>query len=90
MLGLVVDFGPAHPHDLHQEELDQTVAAQDARGELLAGVRKAHARIGLVTDQPRLRQRLDHRRGGAGNDAQGRGQLAHRDEVAPEGSAICA
>ena len=36
MLGLVVDFGPAHPHHLHQEELDQPVPAQHPRGEFLA------------------------------------------------------
>ena len=37
VLGLVVNFGPAHPHHLHQEELNQSVPAEDARGELLAG-----------------------------------------------------
>ena len=37
VLGLVVDFGPAHPHHLDQEELDQPMPAQHPRGELLAG-----------------------------------------------------
>ena len=35
--GLVVHFGPAHPHHLHEKQLDQPVPSQDERGELLAG-----------------------------------------------------
>ena len=81
VLGLVVDFGPAHPHHLHQEELDQPVPAQHPRRELLAGRGQPDARIGLVADETRLGQGLHHRRGGARDDAQGRGQLAHRDQL---------
>ena len=81
MFGLVVDLGPAHPHDLHQEQLDQPVAAQHSRRELLAGHRQPDARIRFVADQPGLRQGLHHRGGGPGDDPQRRGQLAHRDQL---------
>ena len=35
LLGLVVDFVPAVPHDLHEEQLDEAVPPEDQRGELL-------------------------------------------------------
>ncbi len=80
VFGLVVHLGPAHPHHLHQEELDQAVAPQDARRELFAGRGQADAGVRLVTDEARFRQRLDHRRGRPGHDAQRGRQLAHGDQ----------
>ena len=80
VLGLVVHFGPAHTHHLHQEQLDQAVAAQDERRELLAGRRQPHPDVRLVTGQPCVSQRLDHRRRRPGDHADRRGELAHRHE----------
>ncbi len=70
MFGLLVNFGPAHPHHLHKEELDQPVAAQDARRELLASVGQPDAGIRFVPHQPRLSQSLHHRRGRSGDDTE--------------------
>ena len=86
VLGFVVHFGPAHAHHLDQEQLDQPVPPQDQRGELLARPGQPDAGIGLVAHQPRLRERLDHRRRGAGHDAQRGRQLAHRDQRVGRGS----
>ena len=61
----VVDLGPAHAHHLHQKQLDQPVPPDHQRGEPLARRREPDARVGLVLDQPRLGQRLHHRRRGA-------------------------
>ena len=77
LLGLVVHFVPAVAHDADEEQLDDPMAPDDERGELLARLRERDAGVGLVFDQPRLRQRLDHRRGRPGRHAERRGQLAH-------------
>ncbi len=37
LLGIVMDLVPVHAHHLHQEQLDQAMAAQDAGGECFAG-----------------------------------------------------
>ena len=37
MLRFIVDFGPTHPHHLHEEQLNQPVTPEDEGGELLAG-----------------------------------------------------
>ncbi len=76
--GLVVHLAPVHAEHLHQELFDQPVAPQHQRGQLLAGRRQPHAHVRLVADQPRLRQRLHHRRRGSRDDAERRGELAHR------------
>ena len=80
LLGLVVHLVPRVAHDLHQEELDQAMTAEDERGELLSGRRERHAGVGLVLDEARLGQRLDHRRRRAGRDVERGGQLAHRQQ----------
>ena len=86
LLRLVVHFGPAHAHHLHQKELDEPVTPQHETGELFAGRRQPHAAVGLVLGEPRLGERLDHRRGRARRDAERRGDLAHRHQAVPAGS----
>ena len=83
LLGLVVDLVPAESHHPDQEQLDQAMAAEDQRGQLLAGGREPDAVVRLVLDQPRLRERLDHRRRGARRDAERRGELAHGQQALP-------
>ena len=80
LFGLVVHLVPRVAHDAHEEQLDEPMAAQHERGELLPGGGERHAGIGLVLDEARLGERLDHRRRGAGRDAERRGQLAHRQQ----------
>ena len=77
VFGLVVDLRPAHAHHLDQEELDQPMASQHARGELFSRRGQPNAGIGLVTDEARFGQRLDHRRGGPGHNPQRGRQLPH-------------
>ena len=81
-LGLVVHLAPVVAHLLDQEELDQPMAAQHVGGEALAGLGRAHARVGLVGDQAALGQRLHHRGHRAGSDAERRADLTHGDERA--------
>ena len=47
---------------------------------LLAGLRQPHAGVRLVFGQPRLRQRLHHRRRRARRDADRRGDVPHRQQ----------
>ena len=80
LLGLVVHFVPAHAHHLDQKQLDEAMAPEHEAGELLAGSRQTHAAVRLVFGEPRLRQRLHHRRRRARRDAERRGDLPHRHE----------
>ena len=80
LLGLVVHLGPAHAHHLHEKQLDEPVTPQHQAGQLLAGRRQPHAAVRLVLGEARLRQRLHHRRRGAGRDAERRRHLSHRHE----------
>ena len=82
LFGLVVDFVPAHAHDLDEEQLDEPVPAQHGGGELLAGRRQPDAGVRLVEGEAGFGQRLDHRRRRARHDAERRRQLAHRHQVA--------
>ena len=77
LLGLVVHFVPRVPHHLNEEELDQAMTTSDERGEFLSGLGQRDAGVGLVFDEPRLGERLDHRRRRAGGDVEGGGQVAH-------------
>ena len=52
LLRVVVDLVPVHAHDLHEEQLDQAVTTEHARGEFFAGGRQAHAVVRLVADEP--------------------------------------
>ena len=76
-LGFVVHFSPAHAEHFHEKELDQPVPTDDHAREFLACSREAHAKVRLVVDEARFRQRLDHRRRSARNHAQGRRDLPH-------------
>ena len=80
LLGLVVHFVPRVAHHLDQEELDQSMTTGDESGEFLPGLGQCHPGVGLVLDQPRLRERLDHRRCRAGRDVESRRQLTHRQQ----------
>lgn len=81
LLGFVVHLVPAHPHDIDEKQLDETVPPYDERGEPLAGRRQLHSRIRLVDNEPRLRQRLHHRRRRPRCDPHRRGELTHRHEI---------
>ncbi len=82
LLRLVVHFVPAHPHHLHQEQLDEPVPPDDQPRQPFPRRREPNSGIRFVVHQPRLRQRLDHRRRAAGGDPDGRGEGAHLDERA--------
>ena len=78
--GLVMHLVPRVAHDAHQKELDEAMAAQHQCREFLPCGGQRDARVGLVFDQARLGERLDHRRRGSRGDADGGGELAHRQE----------
>jgi hypothetical protein len=80
LLGLAVHLAPVEPDDLHQEELDQPVAAQHVGGQLAAGRGEPHAAVGLVAHQAAVGQGLDHRRHRAGGDAETGRDLPHRHQ----------
>ena len=77
LLRLVVDFVPRVTHHLDQEELDQTVAAGHECGKLLTGLGECHSCVRLVFDEPGIRQRLHHRRRGAGGHVERGCELTH-------------
>ena len=52
LLGVFVDLVPVHAHDLDEEQLDQAMTAEHARGEFFAGARQPHAVVGLVGHEP--------------------------------------
>ena len=81
LFGFIVNLGPAHAHDLDQEELNKPVPSQDEHREFLARRRQPCAAIPLVTNEARICQRPHHGRGGSGCHAQGRGDLPHRDKL---------
>ena len=83
LLGLVVDLVPAQAHHPDEKQLHQPVTAQHERGQLFARRPEPHAVVGLVLDQPRLRERLHHRGGGAGRHAERQRQLAHGQQALP-------
>jgi len=76
----LVDLVPAHAENLHQEELDQPVAAQNVESETPPGLRELHTAVGHVVDQTALRQGLAHRRDRAWRDAQIVGDAPHADQ----------
>jgi hypothetical protein len=47
-LGLIVYLVPPQPHHLHEEEFDESMAAQDPRGEFFARARQGDAGVGRV------------------------------------------
>ncbi len=81
LLGLVVNFRPTHSHDLDEEQLDEPVAAQNQHRELFTSRRQAHSAVRLIPHQARLGQRLHHCGGRPWRDAEGVGDLPHRDQV---------
>jgi len=81
VLGLVVHFLPPEAHDPYEKQLDQPVPPQHERRQREPGRAEADPVVGLVVDQARLGQRLDHGRGRAGHDPEGRRQLAHGQPV---------
>ena len=81
LFGFLVHFVPSKPHHLHEEQLDQPMAPQDERGQPPPRPRQRDARVRLVIHQSRFRQRLHHRRRGAGGDAERRGELSHRQQA---------
>ena len=85
--GFVVHLVPRVAHDPHEKELDEPMTPEDERGELLPGRGERDAGIRLVFHQPRLGQRLHHRRRRAGCDADGGGELAHGQKPLPSPSA---
>ena len=80
-LGLVVHVGPAHAKYLDQEQLDETVAPEHERGKFPSRRAQANPSIGLVVDQARFGERLDHGCRRARNDTKRRRQLPHRNEL---------
>ena len=79
--GFVVDFGPVEAQDFDEEEFEESVAAEDMEGELLAAGGELGAGAGFVGDQAGIGEGLDHGGGGAGDDAHGGCELAHGDQI---------
>jgi len=77
-----VHLAPVHPHHLDEEELDETVAPHDVRGELEPGLGQPNPRVGLVGDEPGPGQSLDHRGGGSRGHPEGLGDLSRRHPLA--------
>ena len=82
---LVVNLVPAVAHDTHEEQLDHPVPPNHERGKLLSRSGKGHPRVGLVFDETRLRQGLDHRRSRPWRDSQRAGELAHGEQSVRRG-----
>ena len=59
-IGELVGRGPVIFHDLNEEHLGQAVAAQGRHGDSLAGLRQAHAAIGLMDQISTFIEALDH------------------------------
>ena len=80
LLRLVVNFVPPVPHDSDEEQLDHPMTPHNQRRELLAGLRQCDAGVRLVFDETRLRERLHHRRGRPGGNAERGREVAHGQE----------
>src|SRR6266508_144398 len=59
-LGLLVNVVPWHPHDLHEERLDQAVAADDVPGHLIALGGQRDALVGTAAHQALATETADH------------------------------
>lgn len=80
LFGVLMHLVPAHAHDLHEEELDEAVAAQDQAGELLARAGQADTAVRFIFGKPRFGQRLHHGRRRAWRHAKRSCDVAHRHE----------
>lgn len=82
LFGLGVDARPVHFEDVDEKGFDEAVASNHAERHAAAGVGEAHAESRLMLDEILGGKRLDHGGHGAGDDLEGGGQGAHRDEIA--------
>jgi hypothetical protein len=57
---LGVNFGPIEFEDLHKEQFDKAMAAEDVEGELLAAAGEADAAARLVFDESGIGEGFDH------------------------------
>ena len=75
--GFVVHLVPRVAHDPHEKKLDEAMTPEDERSQFLSCRGERDPGIRLVFHQPRLGQRLHHRRRSAGCHADGGRKLAH-------------
>lgn len=78
-LGFAMDLGPIELKDLGEEHFEDAVFAEDAEGFALAGLGEADALARLVVEPILALEGFDHGGGGAGDDLQPFGHLAHGD-----------
>ena len=78
----VMHFAPVHPENLNEELLDEPMAPENEGCQLFAGRGEPNPHVRLITNQPGLGQRLDHRGGGPRHNSQRCSNLAHGDQRA--------
>ena len=76
VFGLDVDLIPTESERLHQEEFDETVTSEDIESELLPGGAERGSAVGLVIDETRFCEALEHRRDASRSDREFFGDLS--------------
>ncbi len=79
----LVNFVPRHPKHLDQEEFDDPVATEYAKGMALAFRTQSNALAGLMVHKTLPGQCFDHGCGRAWSDAKASGQSASGDQLVP-------